>query len=529
MRPRFIRPAALCAGMALLPLASAPVWGQTACLAVHSVSYNGVSLFAPDQTRQWSRGYEGECLGLAELNKLLERVTLAYVDRGFITARAYLPEQDLTDGSLDIAVVEGKLADIRFNGQPDRRWQAMVFPGLVGKPVQIRRIEQGLDSIKGMNNRQATMEVDAGEAPGESILKVKTDSPRPWKVRYSSNTHGVKETGRYSSVLDFSYDHLLGLNDQWTLTLGKTMRGPLDLLYDGQGNKSVTFGVTLPYGLWDFSADYGYARYFQQIDGIYTPIPVNGGTHSASLEAKRLLHRDKDSKTSLGAGLDWSNSRNFIAGAFIDSSSRKMTIAHLELSDERPLGNGRLNGRLRVEKGLNWFGAEDADEKRAGLPNAQFLRTVLSATFERPLDISKPGGAGGMTYTGTFQLQYSDDLLYGGQQFAIGGPSTVRGVEQALARGSSGVFLRNELAYQSDVKLARWMGALVAYSALDYGQVFSQAALKADHYAATGGTIGLRLQGGRLQADLSYSKLLEDDRPGALPGGRASFDLSITF
>lgn len=499
------------------------------CLDVKTVDVTGVTLFRAADIRRWSDGFAGHCLGLAEFNGLLERVTLAYVDKGYVAARAYLPEQDLSDGSLEIAVIEGEVSGITFNGGPDRRWQAMIMPGLIGKPVHIRKVEQGLDHIRAMNNRQASVEIDAGAKPGESILRIATESSRPWGVSYSTNNHGEKETGRYSSTLNLSYDHLFGLNDQWSLTLGKTMPGPLDLFYGGPGNKSLDLDLTLPYGPWEFDFGVGYSRYVQEIDGIFTPIPVDGTTRSAAFAAKRLLHRDQDSKTYLSFGVDWTDSRNYIAGAFIDSSSRKMTVAALELSHSQPLWKGQFSGKVRIEKGVSWFDAEDPAAQPAGAPDARFLRTILSGTFERNFAAGTLGLAQPFDYRATAEVQMSNDRLYGGQQFAVGGPSTVRGVTQALARGSSGFFLRNELELHTALLPEQWAAALSVYAGLDHGRIFSESGLGIAGYSATSGSLGLRVRRGAAMASLTWSEVVADDTPGAKPTGVGSIEFSIRF
>jgi len=56
--------------------------------------------------------FEGQCLGLAEINNVLEVLVYLYVERGYIASRVYLPAQDLSDGSLDVVVIEGSLEDI---------------------------------------------------------------------------------------------------------------------------------------------------------------------------------------------------------------------------------------------------------------------------------------------------------------------------------------------------------------------------------------------------------------------------------
>lgn len=516
---------ALLAMAAITLAAASPVFAQQACLNVQKIDITGVSLFPAKAQRDWVKGFEGKCLGLAAFNKVLERVTLAYVDAGYIAARAYLPEQDLGDGSLQIAVVEGRLAEVRFNGAPNRTWQTMAFPKMVGRPVHLRKIEQGLDNIRAMNNYSAEMALDAGEKVGETILRVEAQTRRPWKAAYSSNNNGVSATGKYASNLDVSYDNAFGLNEQWDFGLSKTMRGPLNLDYQGDGNNSASIGLSVPYGFWSFSADYAYSTYFQQIDGIYTPIPVSGYSDETSFAAKRLLHRDQTSKTWASLGLKLTNSHNFIAGTLIESSSRKLTIADLELSHERAFWQGQLSGSLRLEKGLTAFGAEAFSEQPAGQPNAQFSRIVAGATFQRPI---KLGGAG-LNYTGAAQLQLSPDRLYGGQQFSVGGPSSVRGVEQPMAFGSSGWFMRHELELPTGAKLGPAFGTLAAYGAFDYGQIFAQDGLAISGFHAAGATVGLRVKGGVIAADVSYSKLLSASLPSLPRQGVVSVALSMSF
>jgi len=48
-------------------------------------------------------------LGASGIDNLLKTITGHYLNRGYVTSRAYLPEQDLTSGILQIIVIEGRL------------------------------------------------------------------------------------------------------------------------------------------------------------------------------------------------------------------------------------------------------------------------------------------------------------------------------------------------------------------------------------------------------------------------------------
>ena len=54
--------------------------------------------------------YIGQCLGVSQLNELLKVITDYYLGKGRVTSRAYLPQQDLSTGHLQVLVVEGKVS-----------------------------------------------------------------------------------------------------------------------------------------------------------------------------------------------------------------------------------------------------------------------------------------------------------------------------------------------------------------------------------------------------------------------------------
>lgn len=65
------------------------------------------------------KDYEQTNLTMEDIKELVERINDLYLDKGFVTARAYLPEQTIENGLLKIAVMEGKVGYITVEGN---RW-----------------------------------------------------------------------------------------------------------------------------------------------------------------------------------------------------------------------------------------------------------------------------------------------------------------------------------------------------------------------------------------------------------------------
>lgn len=505
-----------------LGLCAQDAQAQGFCLDVNRIELIGVSLIDAPAQAALTAPFVGQCLGLTQIDALLQAVTLAYVDRGFIAARAYLPEQNLADGQLEIRVIEGSLARIKMNGKEQPRWQARVFPGLVGRPVNLREIEQGLDVIRSMPGYGAEIELVPGVENGTSVLEVTAETARPWTFRLSTNNHGLENedpgqtvaTGQFITSANMTWSHLFGMNETWSLAVSKSIRDtPLDLAYDGPGTRSLDLGLTLPHGLWRLDLGLGYSDYATTTPGAISDIPVEGDTLTAFVGVERLMHRDQTSKTWVGVRLTRKDSENRIAGAVIDVSSQVITSLRLHARHQRALAGGQLSLSGGVEQGLDLLGAEDAADQPGGSPDAQYSLVDVSVSYMRPFK----AGSQSFGWQSDFRGQYSPDRLYGGQQFGLGSNSTVRGARAQLIAGSSGVLWRNELRWDAPIEASPVYGQLQLYGGVDLGWIAGQNGIGVTEGGVSGAVVGLRSLGGPLSIDLSYASILSTpttiDRP----------------
>lgn len=112
-------------------VAPARVAPMAQCREIREIRIEGASLLRTDLRARVDADFAGRCLGTSELEQILGLVTKHYIDRGFVTTRAYLPAQDLATGILKVAVVEGRIESIRM---PPGRGPAAstLFPAAAG-------------------------------------------------------------------------------------------------------------------------------------------------------------------------------------------------------------------------------------------------------------------------------------------------------------------------------------------------------------------------------------------------------------
>lgn len=130
-------------GKQTLPMApSAPA--DERCFPIQHIELKGAESLSIRERKQMLAAYEGQCLGVSQLNELLKVITNHYLDKGLVTTRAYLPQQDLSKDDLQVLVVEGKLENLQADATSglSERELAMTFPGREGQLVNLREIEQ---------------------------------------------------------------------------------------------------------------------------------------------------------------------------------------------------------------------------------------------------------------------------------------------------------------------------------------------------------------------------------------------------
>ncbi|HRB16191.1 MAG TPA: POTRA domain-containing protein [Nitrospira sp.] len=99
------------------PVPGEPITG--AKIFVKEVRLIGNTTFTSQQLTEVTGPYTNRDVTAEELEALRLALTYYYVNHGYVTSGALIPEQTVTDGILTVQVVEGRLAEIKVE---DTRW-----------------------------------------------------------------------------------------------------------------------------------------------------------------------------------------------------------------------------------------------------------------------------------------------------------------------------------------------------------------------------------------------------------------------
>lgn len=480
------------------------------CFDIAEVKIEGARKVSASSLQQITRGYKHRCIGVGDITALLKSLTDLYLDKGFVTSRAYVPPQDIAGTRLlRLVVVEGTISDIYINGKSTEESASLAtaFPGVKGDVANIRDIEQGLEQINRLPSNDAKMSMLPGSEDGTSILNVENKPGKRWNASVSNSNLGQETTGYSQTNVTLGFDDVVGVNDLWGFSYGRT--GP-DYPWGGDGrghSSSYSINASVPYGYWTYSANGSWYTYDSSIPGNFGAINTSGDSGQIGFNVDRVVLRDKDSITTLRGGLNYKQTNNFLLGSRIEVGSRRYTIGTFGLSrSQRALG-GVIALDFAVDQGLDLFGAVDAGAPAAGTADPRFTRFTTTSSISRPFE------AAGHQFEVTTLLnaQYSPDNMFGGEQMGLGGSSNVRGLREGIIFGNNGFFNRNELVWRTmpweGTNAAPILGELRPYVGLDYGHVFAQERFDISAGDLASWTIGAKLVGGTLGADIGYSQV----------------------
>lgn len=429
----------------------------------------------------------GKCLGAQGVAIVFKRAQDALVAKGYVTSRVLAEAQDISSGKLVLTVIPGRIRAIRFVEPIDVRgtaWNAM--PAKPGDILNLRDIEQGLESFKRVPTTEADIKIAPANGPdakpNESDLLISYKQGVPFRVSLSVDDSGSKATGKYQGALSISVDNMLTLSDLFYVTLNQDMGGG-QAGRNAQGTNGNTIHYSVPFGYWTVGATVNNSRYFQTVAGINQNYVYSGSSSTAEAKLSRLLFRDASRKTTLSLKAFQRRSKNFIEDTEVQVQRRSVGGWEFGAAHREYIGPATLDANLAYKRGTGAFGSLPAPEESFGEGTSRFSLVNADAGLNWPFKLASQQ----MRYSANVRAQTNGAALTPQDRFAIGGRYTVRGFDgESSLSAERGWFVRNELGFvlaDSGQEL---------YAGLDHGEVAGPSNDLLVGRTLTGAVIGLR-------------------------------------
>jgi len=494
----------------IAPAAAAPRF------VVHRFQVRGATLLPAAELERSLDRFLDRPIELAELEAGLLELVGHYRRAGW-HARVQLPEQDITEGTVVVEVIEGRFGQLLL--QPlaaGSRANGAQVAGFVqrhlqpGQPYRLDRIERGLLLANDLPGVRVDGVLQAGQAPGSTDLLLQVRDGPLLGGSVSLGNDGSRYSGRAQAVARLALDNPSGLGDQ----LGASLIRSQGLRYAG-ANYSIALGSSgLRASLGQTALDYRLGKEFDALDS-------SGSSRMRRAALGGVFLRGVE--TNLEWSLSWTGRVQRDDSFGMPLRRRRVNDLGLSLYgdfEDEWLHRGRTAWALDLVSGRAHLDLPDdlAADSIGPEVEGRFHLASLELMHERWLSPD-------WRVRARLQGQWAGSNLDSSQQFVLGGPQGVRGYPVNEAGGDSGAVLQLELHRPLPLPSGR---ELDSFLFLDHGrirqhrQAWATLALEGGApngygLSAAGLGLGWNRRGG-LEASLSLAHPLGHN-PGGI-GGR---------
>ena len=163
--------------------------------------------------------YEGKMVQLNDIYAIVEKINVLYASKGYVTCRAFLPPQTITDGKVKLLLVEGRTGNTIVSGNNYTK-TSFITKRLHLKENEIANIKQvnkDLLLFNATNSTQLRIVMKAGEKPGTTDYEITAYEPKRDTWTIFEDNAGSDTSGEYRTGLFFNTKSLSGTCDPFSV------------------------------------------------------------------------------------------------------------------------------------------------------------------------------------------------------------------------------------------------------------------------------------------------------------------------
>ncbi|MBS2039336.1 ShlB/FhaC/HecB family hemolysin secretion/activation protein [bacterium] len=486
---------------------AAPATGSEKTIVVSKFNVTGNTLLSAEELQKAYQSYEGRSLTLRELKDVARNLTALYQRNGYFLVRAYVPQQTIQDGQIELRVVEGKVGTVKVEGAENYDPEFIrerFMHSFENETFRNDRFQRAMLLLNELPDLQVKAAMSPGKEVGTTDVTLRVQDATPVHVGLDYNNYGTSATGENRVGLSFEAGNVLQQADQITL------RGVLG--FPSRQNSFYQINYQTPINQDGTSLNFGYANgAFAVSQGLGAILDVRGNADIFTLALSHPLERQLEFSSNLGLAVSHKYIRNNFFGGQQPFSRDEYNSARLTYQADWRALDGRTLLQAAYTQGLGGTGASDPLVSRSGASGG-FGKFNLDLARVQNLDH-------GLYALFRASGQYATQPLYVAEQMAVGGPDTVRGYAQAELLGDNAYVLGAELRWSP---IPDDLDAFQVCTFIDHGGVGLRRALPGDlsngsHLTGAGFGFRFGVDHATLRLDLGFPLSPTPSRTGRSP------------
>ena len=415
----------------VLPIVPLPPEGEgqrqpgTVRVFVRDIWVTGSTVFSEAEIAEVTAPFKNRTLLTEDLERLRLALTLLYLNKGYLTSGAIIPDQDVEAGIITVQIIEGKLERIDVEGN---RWFTTSYLHDrielgARTPVNLDPLQEQLQLLQQDKRiERVNAQLQPGDRRGESVLNVRVTDRQPFHAGMEVNNYQTPLVGEMRGIGTLTHDNLTGHGDPLSLSYGQSS-GAFPIVYGSYELPLNRYGTTFsPY----------YRRYdFKLIEQPFSPLNINTNTEIIGMSLRHPIYKTVTDEVAFSIIGEHLYTQSFLFGDvpfsfFPGFQNGAATVSALRFAQDwthRTLDTV-FALRSRFSVGLNVLGA--TINSNSDTPDGQFFSWLGQAQGIKQFGEKLLG----MQLLGRMDLQLTNSPLFPLEEVSLGGRYTVRGYRE---------------------------------------------------------------------------------------------------
>lgn len=402
---------------------------------VNSIEVSPSEILTREEVNSIIGQYVGRNVFMSDIQDAINAINNMYAEKGYVTARAYLPEQTVSNGNIRIELIESKIGNITVenNKYTTDKYILKRMPQESGQLFDIVSLEQDvLDFNRYHDGVNLSANLKAGTTPGTTDIELTAQETFPFHIIGMMDNAGRRSTGSLRGGPAIVADSLFHRRDQ--MSLGSYFSG---------GSVSPFFDYSYPINKKDGRIGFSYSSTFAKVKygpAYLTSLGLKSNSYLYSLYYDQPIIRNRGFELKTFASLNYKRSRTWSKyDGIFEQMMGESPFANVDQVTSIDVG---FNIRKDTKYGIWYVNQMGAMALPIFDSDSSYFK--YSGGFLRLHDFSH-GVIGQLR--GSYQIIPNSKYIPYLDQFQTGGLATVRGYSEGILMGKSGYFFSGELMF----------------------------------------------------------------------------------
>ena len=505
IQPRPLIPAPSAQPPLSIPQPSAPSAKQGGKLTPREWKIAGATLIPEAELKTQINDYLGRELSVQELWEAAQKLAMHYREQGYLV-RAWLPEQEIRNGVVEIRVVEGKFDEVNVIDNQgvisaDRAKETVLTAQGKGEILRLDDLERGVLLLNDMPGVSATPTLKQGAVSGTSALDLKIESRPTVNGILDYANAGLNSVGEHQFGGSLFINNAFGVGDQTTFRV-----------QGGSGNVFGRLVYSMPVGYSGLRVGVAGSGMYYVLGNQFRSLDADGDAWVGGIFASYPVLRSNGANFYTLAGFDTRRYHNVALTRAV--SDRTINVGYVGIQGDRQdklLGGGFNNFSFYLSAGdvdlTDNQGYYELDGQTAKTQGAYQKFTLAFSRLQGVTELFDRK----LSFWSNFVGQLSTKNLDSSEKFSLGGPFGVRAYPVNEALSDEGYLMNFELRYDvyNNIQL---VGFVDHGGATLHNNLWKGAGVGPNTYTLSGGGFGINwISPGDFAVKLSVAQRIGDN------------------